>query len=74
MITMAERKNIKNLDFPGETFMKLDDPEPDFQRAESAAYGRVRKYDNDPMLLAWFEKKTGLHSPSLGSEVGGDPD
>ena len=71
---MTETKKRGEVNLPGETFVQIDDPELDFDRAEAAAYERVRKYDSDPMLVAWYEKKTGRRSPTVScEEEGGDP-
>jgi hypothetical protein len=44
------------------------------KRPKKAAVERVRKYDTDPLLLAWYEKKTGKVSPGEScEEEGGQP-
>ena len=73
--TMAGTKNIEAVNLLGQTFVERDEPELDFDRAdEAAAYERVRKYDCDPLLVAWYEKKTGRRSPTMSrEEEGGKP-
>lgn len=59
---------------PGESFLNFDTPSVDFEKAKKAALERVKKYDTDPMLLAWYDKKTGMVSPSEScEEEGGHP-
>jgi hypothetical protein len=54
--------------FPGETFLHIDDPDLNFERARDAAFERVKKYDTDPMLVAWYDRKRGKESPSESCE------
>lgn len=71
---MAEPKKLEEVDLPGETLLKLDDSDADFERAEAAAYEQARKYDSEPLLLAWHDKLTGRQSPNMScDEEGGDP-
>jgi hypothetical protein len=71
---MAKPKDLSEVKFPGETFLNIDDPKMDFDRAHEAALKRVHTYDTDPMLLGWYERKSGKESPSVScEEEGGDP-
>ena len=36
-----------------------------FEEAKHAAYERARTYGSDPMLLSWFERKSGTYFPSI---------
>ena len=71
---MEKEQSWSHFNLPGETFLNLDTPDVDFEKAKEAAVERVRKYDTDPMLLAWYEKKTGKVSPGEScEEEGGQP-
>jgi hypothetical protein len=66
---MAERiKDLNEVRFPGETFLTIDHPDMGFERAKEAAVSRVRKYDSDPMLLGWYDRKAGKESPEESCE------
>ena len=71
---MATSKPVEQVDFPGETFENIDEKDLDFETAPEAARRRVRKYDSDPMLLAWYDRDSGKASPEEScEEEGGDP-
>lgn len=71
---MATSKPIEQVDFPGETYENFEEEPLDFEKARTEAYRRVRKYDSDPTLLAWYDRKSGKVSPEeSGEEEGGDP-
>jgi len=71
---MEKENPLENARLPGETFLNLDDPNLDFEQAKQAAMERVKKYDSDPMLVAWYEKMSGKVSPSVSCEdEGGEP-
>jgi hypothetical protein len=71
---MEREQSWSRFNLPGETFLNLDTPDVDFEKAKEAAVERVRKYDTDPLLLAWYEKKTGKVSPGEScEEEGGQP-
>jgi hypothetical protein len=36
-----------------------------FEEAKRAAYERAKTYSSDPMLLSWFERKSGSYFPSV---------
>lgn len=61
-------KTLEDVKFPGETFLEIEDPDLDFERAREAALRRVKKYDSDPMLVGWYDGKRGKQSPSEGCE------
>jgi len=61
-------KTLEDVKFPGETFLEIEDPGLDFERAREAALGRVKKYDTDPMLVGWYDGKLDKQSPSEGCE------
>lgn len=48
---MAKPKDLSEVKFPGDTFLNIDDPKMDFDRAHDAALKRVHTYDTDPLLL-----------------------
>jgi hypothetical protein len=35
-----------------------------FEAAKRAAHERAKTYSSDPMLLSWFERKSGSYSPN----------
>ena len=67
-------KTPEKVKFPGETFLNIDDHDLNFERARDAALERVKIYDSDPMLVGWYDRKSGMESPSEGCEdEEGDP-
>jgi hypothetical protein len=36
-----------------------------FEEARHAAYASANTYSTDPMLLSWFDKKSGTYSPNI---------
>jgi hypothetical protein len=71
---MEKEQSWRHFNLPGETYLNLDMPHVDFETAKKAAVERVKKYDTDPMLLAWYEKKSGKASPEEScEEEGGQP-
>jgi hypothetical protein len=44
--------------------LHLGTKELTFEEARQAAFGRANTYSTDPMLLSWFDKKSGAYSPS----------
>ena len=71
---MPKPKDLEQVDFPGEVFIQVEDPDLSFEKAQGAVLERAETYDSNPMLLAWFERKTGRHSPVVEcNEEGGDP-
>ena len=45
--------------------LRIDDQARDFSRAKQQADRRARELCEAPMLLAWFDAKTGRYSPDL---------
>jgi hypothetical protein len=43
----------------------IQDPALDFARAKQRADRRARELCGNPMLLAWFDRRTGQFSPNL---------
>jgi len=43
----------------------IDDPALDFYRAKKAADARTRQLTEEPMLLAWYDRKSSEFSPGL---------
>lgn len=43
----------------------IDDPALDFQCAKKAADARARQLTEEPMLLAWYDRKSGQFSPRV---------
>lgn len=37
----------------------------DFKTAKNLAYGRAKELSSDPMLMAWFDRKSGKFSPDI---------
>jgi hypothetical protein len=44
-----------------------------FEEAKRAAYARAHTYSSDPMLLSWFDKKSGTYSPNVECCDRGEP-
>jgi hypothetical protein len=43
--------------------LKLQAPDLDFTHAQRAAMSLARSYYTDPLLLSWYDKRKGIHSP-----------
>lgn len=43
--------------------VRVDDRSLDFRGARSLADGKAGERSSDPMLLAWFDRKSGRYSP-----------
>ena len=43
----------------------IEDPALDFYRARKAADARARQLTEEPMLLAWYDRKLGQFSPRV---------
>jgi hypothetical protein len=43
----------------------LDSPGFGFDDAKSAAYGKVSEFIKDPMLVSWFDGRTGSFAPDV---------
>lgn len=65
---MSSSNEVGQIDFPGEVYITMDDPELTFEKAKRAALERAGTYDSDPTLLAWFDMKKGRHSPGVSCD------
>lgn len=45
--------------------VRLENEVPDFSRAKEIAFLKAAEVSEDPMLLAWFDKKAGEFSPRV---------
>ena len=45
--------------------LTIKDPHLDFTQAKTAADARSREECDDPMLLAWYDRKAGEYSPRV---------
>jgi hypothetical protein len=45
--------------------LHTDGRELTFEEARKVAYERARTYGSEPMLLSWFERKSGTYFPSI---------
>jgi Domain of unknown function (DUF5619) len=43
----------------------VDDPGLDFSRAKSMADRKATEFKDDPMLLSWFDRRSGKFSPDV---------
>jgi hypothetical protein len=43
----------------------VEDPDLDFYRARKVADVRARQMSEDPMLLAWYDRRSGEFSPRV---------
>jgi hypothetical protein len=61
---------IKIKDYPGKHLsIQIDDPDLDFAQAKDLAKQKAKDICADPMLLSWYQGKTGQSYPNL--ECGG---
>jgi len=61
-------------DYPGNHIdVKTDNPNLDFAAAKDMAKKRAKELCPDPMLLSWFQGKTGESYPNLECGPGGKP-
>lgn len=44
--------------------LRIEEKDLSFERARDAAYKRAYTYSSDPMLLSWFDRKSGTYFPS----------
>lgn len=49
--------------FPGVVRLEMDPEGLTFESARRAATDRARTYCSDPMLVSWFDRKSGSYSP-----------
>jgi hypothetical protein len=43
----------------------IEDPDLDYYRAKKAADARAHQVSEEPMLLAWYDRKSGRFSPRV---------
>jgi hypothetical protein len=61
-------------DYPGKHIaLKIDDPNLDFTKAKDLAKQKVKEICDDPMLLSWYQGKTGESYPNLECGPGDKP-
>ena len=64
----------KITDYPGKHVeLKTDNPELDFTEAKEIAKQKAKENSADPMLLSWFQGKTGESYPNLECGPGDKP-
>lgn len=45
--------------------LRVNDSPLDFFRAKTVADGKARELSSEPMLLAWFDRKSGTFAPDV---------
>ena len=45
--------------------LRVDDSPLDYFRAKSVADHKAKELSSDPMLLAWFDRKSGTFAPDV---------
>jgi len=66
------KPNIK--DYPGKHIeVKIDNPNLDFAEAKDMAKQKAKEICADPMLLSWYQGKTGESYPNLECGPGDKP-
>ena len=66
------KPNVK--DFPGRHVkVNLDEPNLDFESAKDSAKDKAKEICEDPMLLSWYNGKTGESYPNLECGPGDKP-
>ena len=64
----------KKKDYPGKHIeLNIDNPDLDFAEAKEAAKQRAKESCDDPMLLAWYQGKTGESYPNIECGPGDKP-
>ena len=64
----------KITDYPGKHVeLKIDNPSLDFTEAKEIAKQKAKEISADPMLLSWFQGKTGESYPNLECGPGDKP-
>ena len=64
----------KITDYPGKHIeLKIDDPNLDFVEAKDLAKQKAKESCADPMLLSWYQGKTGESYPNLECGPGDKP-
>lgn len=62
---MAMCKTVTKEMLPNTIGVSITDAELDYNRARQIADGKAREKCETPMLMAWYEKKTGAFSPQV---------
>ena len=66
------RSNIKG--YPGKVInLDIDNPDLDFSTAKIIAKQKATEMNDDPMLLSWYNGKTGESYPNLECGPGDKP-
>jgi hypothetical protein len=61
-------------DYPGKHVeLKIDNPKLDFTEAKEIAKQKAKEVSADPMLLSWFQGKTGESYPNIECGPGDKP-
>ncbi len=61
-------------DYPGQHIkLKIDNPNLDFAEAKDFAKQKAKESGADPMLLSWYQDKTGESYPNLECGPGDKP-
>lgn len=61
-------------DYPGKHIeLKIDNPDLEFSKANEIAKQKAKEVCDDPMLLAWYQGKTGESYPNLECGPGDKP-
>jgi hypothetical protein len=61
-------------DYPGDHIeITLDNPELKFSEAKDIARQRAKERSDDPMLLSWYQGKTGESYPNIECGPGDKP-
>ena len=61
-------------DYPGKHIeLKIDNPNLDFAEAKDRAKQKAKEMGADPMLLSWYNGKTGESYPNLECGPGDKP-
>lgn len=60
--------------YPGSHIkLKIDNPDLDFAEAKDMARQKAKEICDDPMLLSWYQHKTGESYPNLECGPGDKP-
>jgi hypothetical protein len=73
-MALFEGKTMKIKDYPGKHIgLKIDNPNLDFAEAKDLAKQKAKEICADPMLLSWYQGKTGESYPNLECGPGDTP-
>jgi len=69
---------MEDLNIPTKNFLTnpvnlTSDKDLDFETAKQIASQKAREIGSDPMLLAWYQGKTGEHTPKVECGAGDRP-